>query len=181
MVVDDGVATGVTAVAALRWARAQGAATVIFAAPVGPAGIERRLAGECDRCVVSVTPGDLRAVGQWYERFDQTTDDEVRVALRQARVTTMDAIEIAAAVVFAALGVRSLVHWVRTPYESRRASDLVLYALFVTGRVGMWFVLATAFTLYALHRYPRPRVHRRRRASTSGSTSCSSRSARCSS
>jgi putative phosphoribosyl transferase len=71
-------------VAALRWARAQGAATVVFAAPVGPAGIERRLEGECDRCVVSVTPTHLRAVGQWYERFDQTTDDEVRVALRQA-------------------------------------------------------------------------------------------------
>ena len=82
VVVDDGVATGVTAVAALRWARAQGATTVIFAAPVGPAGIERRLEGECDRCVVSVTPARLRAVGQWYERFDQTTDDEVRVALR---------------------------------------------------------------------------------------------------
>jgi putative phosphoribosyl transferase len=84
VVVDDGVATGVTAVAALRWARAQGATTVVFAAPVGPAGIERRLEGECDRCVVSVTPAHLRAVGQWYERFDQTTDDEVRVALQQA-------------------------------------------------------------------------------------------------
>jgi putative phosphoribosyl transferase len=84
VVVDDGVATGVTAVAALRWARSQDAATVIFAAPVGPAGIERRLEGECDRCVVSVTPGNLRSVGQWYERFDQTTDDEVRVALQQA-------------------------------------------------------------------------------------------------
>jgi putative phosphoribosyl transferase len=84
VVVDDGVATGVTAVAALRWARAQGATTVVFAAPVGPEGIERRLERECDRCVVSVTPARLRAVGQWYERFDQTTDDEVRVALRQA-------------------------------------------------------------------------------------------------
>jgi len=61
----------------------------------------------------------------------------------------MDAIEIIAAAVFAALGVRSLVHWVRAPFESRRTSDLALYALFVTGRVGMWFVLAAAFTLYA--------------------------------
>jgi hypothetical protein len=59
-------------------------------------------------------------------------------------------VEIAAAVIFAGLGIRSLVHWVRTPYESGRASDLVLYAMFVTGRVGMWFVLAIAFTLYAL-------------------------------
>lgn len=62
----------------------------------------------------------------------------------------MIVVEIVAAVVFAALSVRSLVYWVRTPYESTRASDLALYALFVTGRVGMWLVLATAFTLYAL-------------------------------
>jgi len=82
VVVDDGVATGVTAVAALRWARARGAAQVVFAAPVGPAGVERRLASECDRCVVSETPRHLRAVGQWYERFTQTTDEEVRAALR---------------------------------------------------------------------------------------------------
>jgi hypothetical protein len=60
------------------------------------------------------------------------------------------AFEIAAALVFAGLGVRSLVHWMRRPYESTRASDLALYAAFVTGRVGMWVVLATAFTLYAL-------------------------------
>ena len=81
IVVDDGVATGVTAVAALRWAKAQGASSVIMAVPVGPQGIERRLKAECDRCVITLTPGNLRAVGQWYERFDQTTDDEVRAAL----------------------------------------------------------------------------------------------------
>jgi putative phosphoribosyl transferase len=81
IVIDDGVATGVTAVAALRWARAEGASPLVFAAPVGPAGIEARLAAECDRCVVLQTPGDLRAVGQWYRVFDQTTDDEVRTAL----------------------------------------------------------------------------------------------------
>ncbi|MET0801941.1 MAG: phosphoribosyltransferase family protein [Actinomycetota bacterium] len=85
IVVDDGVATGVTALAALRWARAQGAAQVIFAAPVGPKGIERRLGPDCNRCVVLLTPGDLRAVGQWYERFDQTTDAQVRDALRGPR------------------------------------------------------------------------------------------------
>jgi hypothetical protein len=62
----------------------------------------------------------------------------------------VNALEVVAAAGFAALGLRSVVHWVRTPYESTRASDMVLYALFVTGRAGMWFVLATAFTLYAL-------------------------------
>ncbi len=84
VVVDDGVATGVTAVAALRWARSRGAASVIFAAPVGPRGIERRLADECDRCVILLTPIDLLAVGRWYRRFDQTTDEQVTEALRAA-------------------------------------------------------------------------------------------------
>lgn len=85
VIVDDGVATGVSAVAALRWARAQGPASLIFAAPVGPDGIEGQLAGECDRCVVLETPARLRAVGQWYRRFDQTTDEQVRDALAKAR------------------------------------------------------------------------------------------------
>ncbi len=58
---------------------------MVFAAPVGPRGVERRLARECDRCVVVLTPSNLRAVGQWYETFDQTSDDEVRAALLAAR------------------------------------------------------------------------------------------------
>jgi putative phosphoribosyl transferase len=81
IIVDDGVATGMTAIAALRWARARGATTTIFAAPVGPVGVEERFAEECDRCVILQTPANLRAVGQWYEMFDQTTDDQVRIAL----------------------------------------------------------------------------------------------------
>ena len=81
VVVDDGVATGATAVAALRWARAAGAERVVFAAPVGPYGIQARLAPECDGCVILITPADLRAVGQWYERFPQVSDDDVRSAL----------------------------------------------------------------------------------------------------
>jgi putative phosphoribosyl transferase len=81
VVVDDGVATGVTAIAALRWARALGASRVIFAAPVGPAGVEDRLRPECDGCIVLLTPASMRAVGQWYEEFDQTSDDEVIAAL----------------------------------------------------------------------------------------------------
>ncbi|MBA3765085.1 MAG: hypothetical protein H0X05_06210 [Actinobacteria bacterium] len=62
----------------------------------------------------------------------------------------MKTFDIVAALAFAGLGVRSLVHWVRLEYEGTRATDVALYALFVTGRVGMWVVLATAFTLYAL-------------------------------
>jgi putative phosphoribosyl transferase len=81
VVVDDGVATGVTATAALRWARALGARRVIFAAPVGPAGVEDRLRPECDECIVLLTPASMRAVGQWYREFDQTSDEEVIAAL----------------------------------------------------------------------------------------------------
>lgn len=77
VLVDDGIATGATAVAALRWVRAQGAGRALLAAPVGPEGIQERMAHECDGCVVLITPAALRAVGEWYERFDQVTDAEV--------------------------------------------------------------------------------------------------------
>lgn len=82
VVVDDGVATGATAVAALRWARAQQPARVVFAAPVGPRSAFRLLAPECDDAVVLETPTSFRAVGEWYERFDQVTDREVLDVLR---------------------------------------------------------------------------------------------------
>jgi putative phosphoribosyl transferase len=81
VIVDDGVATGATAVAALRWARAADAARVVLAAPVGPVGVEARMRPECDDCVILRTPIDLRAVGQWYERFDQVEDRDVEAAL----------------------------------------------------------------------------------------------------
>jgi putative phosphoribosyl transferase len=81
VLVDDGVATGATSVAALRWARKAGAAKVVFAAPVGPAGIERVLAPECDACVILETPASFSAVGEWYERFGQISDEQVREEL----------------------------------------------------------------------------------------------------
>jgi len=77
VIVDDGVATGATAVAALRWARGQGAARVVFAAPVGPRGTIARLAQEADEVIVIETPVSFLAVGEWYESFDQVSDDEV--------------------------------------------------------------------------------------------------------
>ena len=89
VVVDDGVATGVTARAALRWVRAEGASRLVFAAPVGPRGACRMLAPDCDECLILHTPPSLRAVGEWYDVFDQTTDDEVRAAI-EARVRPDD-------------------------------------------------------------------------------------------
>jgi predicted phosphoribosyltransferase len=84
VVVDDGVATGATAVAALRWARSQRPAELVFAVPVGPSSTVRRLARECDRVVILETPRAVLAVGEWYRAFGQVTDDEVMAALRGA-------------------------------------------------------------------------------------------------
>jgi predicted phosphoribosyltransferase len=84
IVVDDGVATGGTAVAALRWARAQGAAHVVLAVPVAPSQALERLGHEADEVVVLETPEPFFAVGEWYRDFGQTTDDEVVAALARA-------------------------------------------------------------------------------------------------
>jgi predicted phosphoribosyltransferase len=84
IVVDDGVATGGTAVAALRWARAQGATRVILAAPVAPPATMGRLTHECDEVVILETPEPFFAVGEWYRRFEQTSDEEVVDALARA-------------------------------------------------------------------------------------------------
>src|SRR5262245_31736737 len=84
VVVDDGVATGGTATAALRWARAQGATRVILAVPVAPRQALERLASEADEVVVLETPEPFFAVGEWYRDFDQTTDREVVSALARS-------------------------------------------------------------------------------------------------
>ena len=84
IVVDDGVATGGTAFAALRWAKAQGASTVVLAVPVAPGASIGRLEQEADRVVVLSAPEPFFAVGEWYRRFDQTTDEEVVAALARA-------------------------------------------------------------------------------------------------
>jgi putative phosphoribosyl transferase len=85
VVVDDGVATGGTAVAALRWARAQGASRVVLAVPVAPAAAVSKLAKEADEIVCLETPEPFFAVGQWYTDFPQTSDDEVVALLEEAR------------------------------------------------------------------------------------------------
>jgi len=85
VVVDDGVATGGTAVAALRWARARGAAKVILAVPVAPADAVRRLEEEADEVRVLATPEPFYAVGQWYDSFPQVSDDRVVELLAESR------------------------------------------------------------------------------------------------
>lgn len=61
----------------------------------------------------------------------------------------MKVAELVLAAVFAVLGVRSLVHWARRPFEGTDPVDHALYALYLTGRVGLWFAAAGAFLLFA--------------------------------
>ncbi|MEV0381040.1 phosphoribosyltransferase family protein [Nonomuraea sp. NPDC050643] len=77
IVVDDGLATGGTARAALRAVRAHKPAKVTLAVPVGARDTVGSLRREADEVVVLRTPLDFRAVGQWYERFDQLSDADV--------------------------------------------------------------------------------------------------------
>ncbi len=84
VVVDDGVATGGTAVAAVRWAKAAGASRVILAIPVAPREAVARLSKEADEMVCLATPEPFFAVGQWYGRFPQTSDREVVELLENA-------------------------------------------------------------------------------------------------
>lgn len=77
VLVDDGVATGVTARAALRSLRARRPGRLVFAVPVGPPDARQALAGEADEVVVLETPEEFHAVGAWYEDFSQTSDEEV--------------------------------------------------------------------------------------------------------
>ena len=84
VVVDDGVATGATAVAALRWARAAGADRVVFAAPVGPPSAPAHLEPEADDVVLIEAPLRFLAVGEWYRDFEQVSDEEVVAMLREA-------------------------------------------------------------------------------------------------
>jgi len=84
LLVDDGIATGLTALAAVGWLRRRQAARVIVAAPVAGADAVRALQLAGAEVVVLDTPRDFHAVGQAYRRFDQTTDTEVLEALARA-------------------------------------------------------------------------------------------------
>jgi len=77
VVVDDGVATGGTAAAALKWARAKGAKRVVLAVPVAPGDAVRRLKDEAEEIRVLATPEPFFAVGQWYRSFPQIPDERV--------------------------------------------------------------------------------------------------------
>lgn len=85
IVVDDGVATGVTDTAALRAVRRQSPRRVILAVPVCPPDSARRLREEADDVVCLLVPPLLYGVGQWYRDFSQVSDREVVSVLGELR------------------------------------------------------------------------------------------------
>ncbi|HEY7488896.1 MAG TPA: phosphoribosyltransferase family protein [Streptosporangiaceae bacterium] len=86
IVVDDGLATGGTARAALRALRSKGPERLILAVPVGAAETVAAMRAEADDVEVLAEPHRFRAVGQWYVHFDQLTDNDVLRLLERAGV-----------------------------------------------------------------------------------------------
>lgn len=90
VLVDDGIATGGTMRAAIKSVRAEGARSIIAAAPVGPEDICERVAREVDRLVCPERPRVFHAVGLWYDDFPQLTDEAVGRMLAAAQVERAD-------------------------------------------------------------------------------------------
>jgi predicted phosphoribosyltransferase len=78
ILVDDGLATGSSMLAAVRALRRYRPARIVVAVPVAPAETCAKLREEADEVVCAETPRDFAAVGEWYLDFRQTTDEEVR-------------------------------------------------------------------------------------------------------
>lgn len=85
ILVDDGLATGMTAIAAIRSLRERGASRVVLAVPVGSPAAISALSYRADEVVCLEQPASFRAVGQYYLDFSETTDAEVIDCLRQPR------------------------------------------------------------------------------------------------
>src|SRR5438874_11216857 len=84
ILVDDGLATGATMRAAVKALRQRRAAKIVVAVPVGPPDTCREFEDEADEVVCASEPEFIQAVGQYYEDFSQTSDDEVRELLTRA-------------------------------------------------------------------------------------------------
>jgi putative phosphoribosyl transferase len=87
ILIDDGLATGATMRAAVAALRQRGAAKIVVAVPVGPPDTCREFEAEADEVVCASAPEFFQAVGQYYEDFSQTSDQEVRDLLARAAQT----------------------------------------------------------------------------------------------
>ncbi len=83
ILVDDGLATGSTMLAAVRALREQGPARIVVAVPVASPDTCELLKAHVDEVVCAATPDPFYAVGLWYRDFSQTTDEEVRELLQR--------------------------------------------------------------------------------------------------
>lgn len=84
ILVDDGIATGATMLAAIEVARRLGPRTLALAIPVAPPDTVALLRTHVDELVCLSTPEGFRSVGEWYDRFEQTSDEEVQDLLASA-------------------------------------------------------------------------------------------------
>jgi predicted phosphoribosyltransferase len=96
ILVDDGLATGATMIAAARSVRAQSPARLVIAVAVGSSDACAALKHEADEVLCLATPEPFWAVGTYYEDFEQTEDDEVECLLRGARRPRSEAVPPAA-------------------------------------------------------------------------------------
>lgn len=84
ILIDDGLATGITALAAAHYARKLEPARLVFAVPVCSRQAALMVGADVDEFVCWLQPEEFYAVGQWYEDFAQTSDEEVQLLLREA-------------------------------------------------------------------------------------------------
>ncbi len=90
ILVDDGLATGSTMLAAIRALHTQHPLRIVAAVPTASAETCEELRAEADEVVCATTPQHFRAVGRWYENFEQITDDEVCSLLARSRLDAVN-------------------------------------------------------------------------------------------
>ena len=78
LIVDDGVATGATTIACIRQIKNAGAECVILAIPIAPPDTIEKLQSEADEVICVESPPHFRAVGQFYESFEQVSDERAK-------------------------------------------------------------------------------------------------------
>jgi len=83
ILVDDGLATGISAKAAINFLKTLNPKSIVLAVPVGASDSIRELEKEANKVICLLTPDQFLSVGQWYRFFDQTTDQEVVDILAQ--------------------------------------------------------------------------------------------------